>query len=75
MNHTRNEKLVVSLGKRVRELRERQGKSLADISIECEIEKQLVYLIEHGKVNTSVSTIDLIARALNVSLSELFKDL
>lgn len=75
MNKTRNGALIVRIGKRVRQLREQQEKSLNDLALECEIEKQQVYRIEHGKVNVTISTLELIARALDVSLAELLEDL
>jgi transcriptional regulator with XRE-family HTH domain len=72
MNNTRNEALVAKLGMRVKELREQKGMSMQDLANECQIEKKLVYLIEHGKSNPTVSTMELIASALEMKLNELF---
>ena len=38
-------------------------------------DRQYIYKIEKGKVSPSISTIAVIAHALNVSLSELFKEI
>lgn len=73
MNNTRNEALVATVGTRIREVRNQKGMSMDDLADECQIEKKLVYLIENGKGNPTISTLDVIAKAFGMSVSELLK--
>jgi transcriptional regulator with XRE-family HTH domain len=69
----RNETLLIALGKKIRELREKKEMSMDDLAAECEIEKQQLHRIETGKVNTTVSSLYVIAKGLGVPISDLIK--
>jgi len=59
------------LGKRIAMLREKCGLSQADLALECEKDRQSIHRLEKGGVNPSIYYLLQIAKALNVSLSEL----
>jgi len=61
-----------NFGKRVRELRNKIGLSQEKFSFECELDRTYIASIEQGKRNVSIVNIEKIAKALNMSVSELF---
>lgn len=73
MNYLRDDSFLLRLGARIRELREMRGMTLEDLGAECGIERNTVYRIEKGKVNTTVSTLNAVAKGLSISLPDLFK--
>lgn len=75
MNYLRDDEFLLRLGARIRELREKRGMSMEDLGAECGIERNTIYRIEKGKVNTTASTLKTLATGLNISLSELLKRL
>lgn len=69
--------LVIQLnhiGKKIRELRLRQGKTQQQIADECNISKSLLSKIENGQTSSAIATLSKISKALNVSLSWLLDD-
>ena len=66
-----------SLGMRIAFLREKNGFSQSELALECEKDRQSIHRLEKGGVNPSIFYLLQIAKALNVSLSELLdsKDL
>jgi len=69
-------KVLLSLGKRIRELRIKAGitsqEALAD---SCGLDRTYIGGIERGERNISILNVQKIASALGVSLSELFEGL
>lgn len=63
------------LSKRIKELRMKQGLSQIKLSINAGLDMFYAGNIERLKSNPSVETLQKIAKALDVSLSELLKDL
>ncbi len=59
-------------GARVRELRIHQGWSQEELAERCGLHRTYVGAIERGEQNVSLINIDKMARALGVSLAELF---
>lgn len=74
MNNLRDDEFLLRVGGRIRELREKRGMSMDDLGAECGIERNTVFRIEKGKVNTTVSTLKAIAEGLGVSVSELLRN-
>lgn len=72
MVYLRNEIFIRKLGKRIRQLRIEQKISQAQLAFEAEIPRMQVVRIENGTVNTSVSSINAIAKALNIPVKEIF---
>lgn len=63
---------LLSLGTRVRELRNRRGMTRKVVSREADVSERHLAQLEAGEGNVSVVLLQRIARALNVSLVELF---
>lgn len=75
MNIPRDEDFLLRLGARIRTIREKNGMSLEDLGAECGLERNTIYRIENGKVNTTVCTLKAIAEGLGTTFGELCKKL
>lgn len=62
------------VGRRVRELRERQGLSLRALAERCGLSGTAISQIERGETSPTVSSLHLLATALGVSIADLFRD-
>jgi transcriptional regulator with XRE-family HTH domain len=62
-------------GHRVRELRRAKGLSQEAFAAECALDRTYISGIERGKRNVALCNIEIIARALEISISELMRDL
>jgi transcriptional regulator with XRE-family HTH domain len=62
------------LGNVIRQIRLQHGLTIADISERASISRGMLSKIENGLVSTSLETLELIANALGVTLSRLFRD-
>ena len=60
------------LGKRIRQLREDQGLSQAQLAFEAEIPRFQVSRIERGEINTGILNLIAISKALDINVQELF---
>lgn len=74
MGYIKNQKLLTALGNHVRKLRQAKGMTLEELAYECDIELSQVHRIEKGKTNLSLSTLDAIAKGLEIPIGELLKD-
>ncbi|MGZ4043318.1 MAG: helix-turn-helix domain-containing protein [Bacteroidia bacterium] len=72
MNYKRNEKLIKAFGKHVRKLRTTKGLSMEKLADLADIEYSQIYKIEHGEINTTISTSHALAKALDIELYALF---
>jgi len=61
------------LGKRIAELRKKQGFSQEGFAHECGFHRSYMGAVERGEKNITIQLVDRIAKALKISLSELFK--
>lgn len=66
------QKTEVFVGKRIKELRTLQKLSLRTLSKKCGLSANTISLIERGENSATVSSLEKIANALNVSIDELF---
>jgi len=73
MNKIRDEAVLKKFGQRVKQLRKEHGMSQDDLAAECDIEKTQIYRIEGGKINTTISTLKLLAEAFKMTIEELMK--
>lgn len=64
--------LTEKFGKRVKELRKKQGLTQEKLAERAKMDYSYLNLIESGKKNPSLKRIGNLARALSVKLSELF---
>ena len=67
--------ILVKFGRRVRELRKAAGLTQESFAESCGLDRTYIGGVERGERNVSLRNIELIARALNVTLSRLTKDL
>ena len=61
------------LGKRVAELRRKKGFSQEAFAHECGFHRSYMGAVERGEKNITIVMIEKIAKALNITLAELFK--
>jgi len=71
--NVRDEALIKAFGKRVRQLRKDHGYTMEKLAELAGIDYRQLSYIELGQVNVTISSISAIAKAFNVSLSELVK--
>ena len=65
--------LIKSVGNKIRDARILKGFSQATLSYDANIPKNQVGRIERGEINTSITTLFKICKALNIQIQELFK--
>ena len=58
-------------GKRVAELRKKAGYSQEQFAFKCGVDRTYVGVVERGEKSPTLNTIEKIARALDISMSEL----
>ena len=71
MINVKNKDLVKAIGERVRKLRLKQGLSQEDLANEADIPLSQIGRIERGETNPTVSTLYVLAQALEVELKSL----
>lgn len=62
------------IGQRIKELREKAKMSQKDLAYIADLDRSYIASIESGQRNVSVINIEKIAKALNVTPKEFFKD-
>ena len=67
-----NNTLQITVGKQIQKLRELKGISQQDLAAKCNFEKSNMSRLEAGRVNPTLSTLEKVAKALDVTLAELF---
>jgi transcriptional regulator with XRE-family HTH domain len=67
-----NNSLQINVGKQIQKIRESKGLSQQDLAAKCNFEKSNMSRLETGRVNPTLSTLVKVAKALDVSLIELF---
>lgn len=71
----RSQDVLRRFGARLRILRKDHGWSQEDFALVCGLDRTYIGGIERGERNVSLRNIDLIARALQVSMMELLRDI
>jgi ribosome-binding protein aMBF1 (putative translation factor) len=64
--------LQIIVGKNIRKIRESKSISQQELAAKCNFEKSNMSRLEAGRVNPTLSTLEKVAKALDVSLAELF---
>jgi len=72
MTRIKDEELLGILGRRVKEYRIIKGFSQYELSYSANIPRSQVIRIENGEVNTTISSLFTISKALEINLQELF---
>lgn len=71
----RNEEVMRNLGNNIRALRKSMSITQEELSFRAGVSLSQVARIETGKINTTVSTLAAIAKALGVELDQIMKNL
>jgi transcriptional regulator with XRE-family HTH domain len=69
----RDEALIKAFGEHVRKLRKERGLTLESLAGKGGIDARQLSYIELGQTNVTISTINALAKAFNISISELIK--
>ena len=65
--------LQIKVGKRIQQIRIEKDVSQQDLAARCNFEKSNMSRLEAGRANATLSTIEIVAKALEVEVVELFK--
>lgn len=71
--NVKNKKYIIAFGKNLKKLRKNTGLSQEDMANDADIPLSQVGRIERGEINTTISTVQVLAKALNTEVFELFK--
>lgn len=63
---------LIAFGQNLKKIREQKGITQAQLAIDCDFDVSIISRIERGAVNTSLSNLQLISKALGIPLKELF---
>ena len=66
--------LETSIGRRIREARQRNKLTLGELAEKCGFSKALLSKIENGKVSSPISTYSKITKTLNMEIGSLFQE-
>lgn len=69
----KNQKFINSFGDNLRMLRIKANLSQEDLANDSNIPLSQIGRIERGEINTTISTVHVLSKALNLSPKELFK--
>lgn len=69
----RDETLYKKIGLKIQEIRNQKNLSQQDLAAKCNFEKSNMSRLEAGRVNSTVSTLNKIAKGLDVNIIELFR--
>lgn len=69
----KSEKVIKQFGVNVRKHRTSKGITMEQLATDCGILRAAISNIENAKVNTSISTAYILAKALDVSIDVLFE--
>jgi transcriptional regulator with XRE-family HTH domain len=71
VQYVKDDKFLKLLGNRIRELRKQRKITQVELAVLCNNYAEQIGRIERGELNVSVCTLRVIAKALNITLSEL----
>ncbi len=69
-----DKRLECHIGNVIRQLRQQQRLTIADISAQAKISRGMLSKIENGQAATSLDTLGKLAKTLGVSIAQLFRD-
>lgn len=64
--------LQIKVGKRIQEIRIEKNLSQQDLAAKCNFEKSNMSRLEAGRANATLSTLEIVSKALEVDVIELF---
>jgi transcriptional regulator with XRE-family HTH domain len=65
------EEILLQFGKRVKQLRQEKGLTQEQFAQKCGLHKNYIGMVERGERNPSLINIDVIAKGLEVAISDL----
>ena len=65
--------IAIEIGLLIRQIRIEKGLSQEDLAFDCELHRTYIGSLERGEKVPTILTLEKIAKALNISLSDLFK--
>lgn len=72
MIKVKNKKFIKAFGKNLKMLRNEANLSQEDLANDCNISISQIGRIERGEINTTISTLFVLAKALNIRVKDLF---
>lgn len=73
MNNKRNEAYLKAFGEQLRKVRKKHSMTMMELAFEADVEYSQIAKIERGVINTTVSTVQILAQALGVKPADLFQ--
>lgn len=68
-----SKKILKEFGLRIKELRQERGLTQEQFATKCGLHKNYIGMVERGERNPSLINIEIIAKGLEISISELMK--
>lgn len=68
-----SEKILIKFGARIKQLRQEKGLTQEQFAQKCGLHKNYIGMIERGERNPSLINIEVIAKGLEISISNLMK--
>ena len=72
VNYKHSEEYCKAFGNQLRKVRQGKGLSMRKLGLECDMEYSQLSKIERGLINTTISTVHSLAKALSVHERELY---
>ncbi|TGE22742.1 helix-turn-helix domain-containing protein [Hymenobacter metallicola] len=72
MKYVRDQERLNQFGRRLRQVRQAKGFTQESLAAAADLELSQIGRIERGAINTSLSTVFILARALQLDVRELF---
>lgn len=64
--------MQIAVGKRIRDIRILKDITQQDLAAKCNFEKSNMSRLESGRANATISTLEIVSKALDVNIVELF---
>ena len=71
--YSKNNKFLIAFGENLKKVRKQQGFTQAELANDVDVEISQISRIERGIINTSISNVYEISKALKVDIETLFK--
>lgn len=68
----KNKKFIKAFGKNLKTLRKEANLSQEDLANDCDISISQIGRIERGEINTTISTLFVLSKALKIEVKDLF---
>lgn len=67
------ESIQIQVGKRIQKIRKEKNISQQDLAAKCNFEKSNMSRLEGGRANATLSTLEIVSKALEINVIELFR--